>query len=83
MLTNHYIHICFGVGDADANRLETGFSYFEASDLQNLGVGEAICRVEQSSFDFNLKSFPLSPLERDSETAETRRNWIREFSRKK
>jgi hypothetical protein len=28
-------------------------------DLQNLAVGEAICRVEKPEFDFNLRTAPL------------------------
>ena len=28
--------------------MESGFAHFAASDLQNLGTGEAICRVERA-----------------------------------
>jgi hypothetical protein len=55
VMSNSYTRVVFRVGDADARALEGGFSSFEARDLQNLGTGEAICRVERSDFDFNLK----------------------------
>jgi hypothetical protein len=56
VIANPYTRICFRVGDNDAKRLEEGFSFFVASDLQNLGIGEAICRVERAEYDFNLKT---------------------------
>lgn len=42
VISNPYIRICFRLGDTDAKRLESGFSYFEQSDLQSLGIGQAI-----------------------------------------
>jgi hypothetical protein len=54
VLSNPYTRVVFRVGDADARSLEHGFSSFVARDLQNLGKGEAILRVERSDFDFNL-----------------------------
>lgn len=62
VLANPATRICFRVGDADARKLAEGLSFFEAKDLQNLGVGEAIARVERSEQDFNLKTLPLPPL---------------------
>jgi hypothetical protein len=50
--------IAFRVGDQDARALADGFSHFEAHALQNLSVGEAICRVERSDADFNLTTLP-------------------------
>src|SRR5439155_16997330 len=32
------------------------FAHFTASDLQNLGTGEAICRVERAELNFNLRT---------------------------
>jgi hypothetical protein len=55
VLSNPYTRVCFRVGDQDARTLASGFSSFEAKDLQNLGTGEAICRMERSDFDFNLR----------------------------
>lgn len=60
VLSNPAIRVCFRVGDKDAGKLEGGFSYFDATDLQSLGVGQAICRVGQKDHDFNL-SFTLLP----------------------
>lgn len=60
ILSNPKIRICFRLGDNDAKRLESGFSYFEQSDLQNLERGEAIIRIGSSNNDFSLTTFPLS-----------------------
>jgi len=75
VMSNAYSRICFRVGDADARALESGFTHFEAKDLQNLGTGEAICRVERSDYDFNLK-VALPSAESDTEAAERRREVI-------
>lgn len=55
VLGNAYSRVVFRVGEADARLLSEGFSFFESEDLLNLSVGEAIARIEQASFDFNLK----------------------------
>lgn len=65
VLANAYTRICFRVSGPDAKKLEDGFSYFNASDLQNLGVGEAICRIERADYDFNLQTVPAPPRERE------------------
>jgi hypothetical protein len=81
VIANPYTRICFRLGDFDAKRLADGFSYFEAKDLQNLEVGEAICRVERAEFDFNLKTLPLPPL--DHATGESHRERIIALSRER
>ena len=63
VLTNPATRICFRVGDQDARLLAHGFSSFDADDLQSLGVGEAICRLERSDHDFNLRTFPIDEVE--------------------
>ncbi len=63
VLSNPYTRVCFRVGDADARRLEEGFSFFDAKDLQNLGLGQAICRIERADYDFNLRTLPLPAVE--------------------
>jgi hypothetical protein len=63
VIANPYTRVCFRLGDFDAKRLADGFSHFEAKDLQNLQVGDAICRVERAEFDFNLKTYRLPPVE--------------------
>ncbi len=73
VLANPYTRVCFRVGDLDAKKLEDGFAFFDAKDLQSLGVGEAICRVERADYDFNLKTLPLPTIE--LAVAETR--WAR------
>ena len=55
VLSNAGTRIVFRVGDADAKVLAEGFSSFDADSLRKLGTGEAICRVERSDFDFNLR----------------------------
>ncbi len=55
VLSNPFTRVIFRVGDADARNLESGLSFFEARDLQNLETGHAICRIEKASGDFNLK----------------------------
>lgn len=73
LISNPYTRICFRLGDSDAKRLESGFSYFEQSDLQSLGTGEAIMRVGSSNDDFNISAFPLPEVEIN---AEVNRNHI-------
>jgi predicted DNA-binding transcriptional regulator AlpA len=63
VISNPYTRICFRLGDFDAKKLAEGFSSFNAKDLQNLGIGEAICRIERSEYDFNLRTLPLPPVE--------------------
>jgi len=62
VLGNAYTRLVFRVGDQDARTLADGFSFFEARDLQNLGLGEAIARIERPDFDFNLRTTPLPPV---------------------
>lgn len=68
VLSNCGTRIVFRVGDADARALDSGFSHFEARDLMNLGIGEAVCRVERGDFDFNLKIRNLEPSDEDGAT---------------
>jgi hypothetical protein len=79
VLTNPCTRICFRVGDWDAKKLAEGFSSFNATDLQSLGVGEAICRVERAEHDFTLKTAPAPAV--DAAVAEQRREEIIRRSR--
>lgn len=74
VLTNPCTRICFRVGDQDARTLAEGFSSFDTRDLQSLGVGQAIVRVERADFDFTLDT-PRSPAV-DEAVAEARRGTI-------
>jgi len=81
VMSHPFTRIVFRVGDDDAKKLAEGFSYFEAKDLRNLEIGQAIARVERSDFDFNL-SVPL-PAEPDKDAAATRRQEVTTVSRQK
>jgi hypothetical protein len=60
LLSNTAVRICFRLGDADAKRLQEGFSSFVASDLQDLPTGEAILRVNTAGEDCNLTVVPFN-----------------------
>ncbi len=79
VMSHPFTRIVFRVGDDDAKRLAEGFSYFEAKDLRNLEIGQAVARVERSDFDFNL-SIPL-PVETDKGEATLRRQEVITVSR--
>jgi hypothetical protein len=78
LLSNAETRICFRLGDADAKRLQDGFSGFSAEDLQNLSTGEAVARVGASGNDFSLEVHP--PTNPQGESAV---DVIRERSRSK
>lgn len=54
LMANAGTRICFRLGDTDAKKVSEGFSFFESEDFQNLGIGEAICRVNQADNDFSI-----------------------------
>ena len=65
VISNPKTRICFRLGDNDAKRLETGFSFFEQSDLMNLTRGQAIARIGSQSNDFNLITRTLPDIDED------------------
>ncbi|MEO7319966.1 MAG: type IV secretory system conjugative DNA transfer family protein, partial [Chthoniobacteraceae bacterium] len=67
--------IVFKVADGDARTLESGFVHFDSNDLMNLGIGQALCRVERSECDFNL-AVPNSESVDDDSAKETRESVI-------
>lgn len=79
VISNPYTRICFRLGDFDAQKLQEGFSSFNAKDLQSLGTGEAICRMERAEYDFTL-TCPQAP-QILQETAKSRRETIVALSR--
>ncbi len=81
VMSHPFTRIVFRVSDSDAKRLAEGFSHFEAKDVQNLEVGHAICRVERSDFDFNLR-VPLHPPP-DPDMAQARREEVITASRRR
>ncbi|MBW2312482.1 MAG: helix-turn-helix domain-containing protein [Deltaproteobacteria bacterium] len=81
VISNPGTRICFRLGDFDAKKLEEGFSYFDFRDLLNLGIGEAIVRIERADHDFNIKTM-VSP-QIDPEVTRRCRERVVELSRKK
>jgi hypothetical protein len=81
VLSNACTRIVFRVADGEAKSLESGFVHFAARELQNLEVGEAICRVERSDADFNLNV----PFFEDGDEAEhlERRDQVIDASRQR
>jgi hypothetical protein len=63
VLSNPAIRVCFRCGDKDATKLESGFSFFDSTDLQSLPIGQSIIRVGQKDHDFNLSFTPLPKVE--------------------
>ncbi len=60
LLSNPFTRVCFRLGDADAKKLESSFSFFEQADLQSLNRGETIMRFGSATDDYNVKTFPLT-----------------------
>jgi len=81
VISNPGTRICFRMGDFDAKKLTDGFSTFDARDLQNLSVGEAIARIERADYDFNLKT--SVPPDISPEVAQNRREKLIALSRQK
>ena len=63
VLGNIYTRIVFRVGEPDAKKLQDGFADFDYTDLQNLGRGEAVIRIEQPKYNTSLTTIPLSNIE--------------------
>jgi Helicase HerA, central domain/TraM recognition site of TraD and TraG len=59
VLGNVNNRIVLRVGEPDAKKLQDGFANFTFTDLQNLGKGEAIVRIEQPQYDCSLTTYPL------------------------
>lgn len=81
VIANPYTRVCFRLGDDDAKRLQAGFSAFDAKDLQSLGVGEAVVRMERAEHDFTLETAPLPEVASDA--ARARRKQIVTLSRER
>lgn len=57
VLGNINTRVVFRVGEPDAKKLQDGFSGFDYTDLQNLGRGEAVVRIEQPQYDCSMETF--------------------------
>lgn len=60
VLGNVYTRVVFRVGEPDAKKLQDGLGEFDAIDLQNLGRGEAVARIEQPQYSTSLDTIPLA-----------------------
>ena len=60
VLSNINTWVVFRVGEPDAKKFQDGFSGFDYTDLQNLGRGEAVMRIEQPQFDCSLNTVALA-----------------------
>jgi len=58
VIANAGTRVCFRLGDTDSKKFESGFSFFDAKDLQSLNLGEAIARMDRPDYDFNLSVSP-------------------------
>jgi hypothetical protein len=58
VLSNPATRVCFRLGEWDAHKMAEGFSFFRAKDLQGLGRGEAICRIDTPEQDFKISVEP-------------------------
>lgn len=79
VLGNINTRIVFRVGEPDAKKLQDGFSGFDYTDLQNLGRGEAVVRIEQPQFDCSLDTIPLEPV--PEAQGESNKEAVIEYSR--
>lgn len=79
VLANAGTRVCFRLGEPDAKKFESGFSYFVSLDFQNLGTGEAIVKIERPEFDFSLSTVQLTEV--DKSQASITRNQIISHSR--
>jgi hypothetical protein len=80
VLSSPYARVCFRVGDQDAKRVAESFSFFESSDLLNLGKGEAICRIQKNDWDFNIET--VVPPKPTAEEAKHRRDTLHYMTRR-
>jgi len=69
VVANAGTRICFRLGDTDARRFDSGFSSFDAKDLESLNTGEAICRIDRPDYDFSLSTIPLPEIEHQAAEA--------------
>jgi hypothetical protein len=81
VVSNAGTRVCFRIGDIDAKRFADGLSSFEPQDIQNLGVGQAIARIERPEFDFTISTLILNDIE--PEKAEEIKKAVISLSREK
>lgn len=69
VVSNAGARVCFRIGDIDSKRFADGFSSFEAQDIQNLGVGQAIARIERPEYDFTMSTLFLNNIQGEGVTS--------------
>ncbi len=69
ILGNINTRIVFRVGEPDAKKLQEGFASFDHTDLQNLGKGEAIVRIEQPQYDCSLDTIVMATVPAEQKEA--------------
>lgn len=74
ILGSIHTRVVFRVGEPDAKKLQESFNSFDAGDLQNLGRGEAVLRIEQPQYDCSVDTVPLSAI--DAEKAATNKTEV-------
>lgn len=79
VLANPAVRVCFRLGSEDARQLSSSFASFQPEHLVNLATGEALCRVGQSSHEFNV-AVP-QPLRFSRDEARQRRDRARDHAR--
>ena len=74
VISNPFTRVCFRLGDTDARKLASGFSFFEEGDLQSLETGQAIVRIGSQNNDCNVQT--LLPEKVSSSAAQVKRSQI-------
>jgi hypothetical protein len=79
VMTNPATRVVFRVSESDGRALKGDFAHYEPKDFSCLPQGHAICRIERSQQDFNLRVIlPETP---DEDASEARRIEAIEASR--
>ncbi|KAB2879093.1 type IV secretion system DNA-binding domain-containing protein [bacterium] len=80
VITNAGTRVYFRLSEFDAEKVQEGFSYFTKKDFLSLGVGEAICRIDNSENDFNLRTHAFNSLSQNDVENKSRKilNLMRE-----
>lgn len=86
IIANANVRICFRLGDNDADTLGKGFANFNAVDLQNLKVGQAIIRAGKSTNDCNINTTmrpPVDPVIAEKRVIDIQRRSRNKYAQKK
>jgi hypothetical protein len=75
------VMIAFRMGVEDANIVAKEMGVFEASELMNLELGEAVARAGSSKTAYNLHTYPDPPVAGDHVTPIIRERMHRRFAR--